>query len=206
MSTDQHGNALCERCHASHIFYQDSERYCQSCLLAIEIEYDAKIAREEAQSLYNSDSGVDADDYRAYMDANAPELIDPQPAPVVQVWSPRPISEQAETLDTLIKAQHELMDTLEYASLEYRAEGYTLMQLQLRLERIRHNQELDTLKADYANACEALKKLAIETDDHPLAKIDPYHAGFKVARNAAFNIAEDGLIKANYYIRQLRAE
>lgn len=42
---------------------------------AAEREYDAKIAREEAQSLYNSDSGVDADDYRAYMDKNAPELV-----------------------------------------------------------------------------------------------------------------------------------
>jgi hypothetical protein len=79
-AVDTHGNALCERCHSAYIFYADSERFCQSCLLAIESEYDAKIAREEAQSLYNSDSGVDAEDYRAHIDAFAPELIS-EPTP-----------------------------------------------------------------------------------------------------------------------------
>ena len=81
-AVDAHGNALCERCHRNHIFYADSERFCQPCLLAIESEYDAKIAREEAQSLYNSNSGVDAEDYRAHMDAFAPELVsEATPAP-----------------------------------------------------------------------------------------------------------------------------
>lgn len=72
-AVDAHGNAVCERCHRNPIFYADSERFCQPCLLAIESEYDAKIAREELQSLYNSDSGVDAEDYRAHIDAFAPE-------------------------------------------------------------------------------------------------------------------------------------
>jgi len=211
MTVDAHGNALCERCHSQHIFYADSERFCQSCLLAIESEYDAKIAREEAQALYNSDSGVDADDYRTHIDTFAPELCS---APATKAAdyndSETPLIPAIAELDRIIKAHHERMDACEYGSHEHDRLGYSMVRWQLQLERRKSNSELDALRAEIENlrqdravAWEALQKLAEETTPHPLYPIDPYHHGFGTARNAARQIAEGGLIKSNYYVHSV---
>lgn len=211
-----------------------------------ETDYDAKIAREEARSLYNSENGVDAEDYRAHIDAFAPELVSESTSeavvdddddavcdycgelvyntidglcmhcrrrgimPVEQMLresesTPARRDAAIDELDRIIRDHHERMDACEYGSFEYHRLGYSMLRWQLQLERQTLNAEIEKLRQERDAACAALQKIAAETTPHPLYPTDPYHHGFGDARNAAQQIAEDGLIASNFYIRQLHS-
>lgn len=115
-----------------------------------------------------------------------------QAAPVASADSGGTVSDAAQikTLDALVKAQHELMDKLEYNSLEYRAEGYTLTQLQLRLERIRNSGTIARLEAENAKliaALEAKKANLQKTLNAPMAISGSPLFHYNVMREAWFN-------------------
>lgn len=65
-----------------------------------------------------------------------------------------------QTLNAIIQEHHKAMDDLEPDSERWNEVGYSLVRYQLRLDRIKHNAELDALRAENARLAALVSEAA----------------------------------------------